>query len=294
MIIKHSDNSRERDIAELETLLSLPGIDEVTRRKIMREIKNIRSGIAGEREAAYQMDFHYADSQRWVVIHDLRLNHEGVTAQIDHLILNRFMEIYVCESKHFHEGVEINAHGEFSALYQGKPYGIPSPIEQNERHIMLLKKVFDSGRVALPMRLGLKMKPKLHSLILVGNSARISRPPNAKRIKGLDRVIKNEQVFRQINRDIDTENLISAATSVAKAVSCETLHTFAAAVAALHEPLVVDWRARFGIAADAAPVCCAACGKAVTKTVEDYCRQHDKRFRGKIYCYQCQQNIRAA
>lgn len=34
------------------------------------------------------------------------------------------MEIYVCESKRFGEGIAINEHGEFAAFYQGKAYGI--------------------------------------------------------------------------------------------------------------------------------------------------------------------------
>ena len=127
MIIKQAED-RNRDIEELTSLLALPDIDGATKNKITREIKNTQSGIKGEAEAAYQMNFHFSDSKRWMVIHDLRLEHKGNVAQIDHLILNRFLEIYVCESKRFAEGIAINEHGEFSAFYQGKAYGIPSPI----------------------------------------------------------------------------------------------------------------------------------------------------------------------
>ena len=61
--------------------------------------------MKGEAEAAYEMEFHYGASKNWMVLHDLRLECEGRVAQIDHLLLNRFLEIYVCESKRFSEGV---------------------------------------------------------------------------------------------------------------------------------------------------------------------------------------------
>jgi hypothetical protein len=43
----------------------------------------------------------------------LRLEHNGRTAQIDHLLINRWMECYVLESKHFNAGLKITEDGEF-------------------------------------------------------------------------------------------------------------------------------------------------------------------------------------
>ena len=247
MIIKPAED-KARDIAELNALLSLPGLNASTKKQITQEIKNIQSGLKGEEETAYQMAVHYAESKNWMVIHDLRLEHNGMVAQIDHLILNRFMEIYVCESKRFSEGIAINEHGEFSAFYRGKAYGIPSPIEQNNRHIILLNKLFNSGCIELPTRLGFDMVPRLISLILVANSARISRPKNAGKIEGLDRIIKNEQLEKKINKDINNESLFTSISSMSKMISSETLQKFAESLAALHQPIEINWKARFGIA----------------------------------------------
>lgn len=246
MIIKPAED-KARDIAELNALLSLPGLNASTKKQIDQEIKNIQSGLKGEEETAYQMAVHYAESKNWMVIHDLRLEHNGMVAQIDHLMLNRFMEIYVCESKRFSEGVSINEHGEFATFYQGKARGIPSPIEQNNRHIILLNKLFNSGRIELPTRLGFDMAPRLISLILVANSARISRPKNAGKIAGLDRIIKNEQLKKKIEKDFDNEGLFSTISSVSKVISSETLQNFAESLAALHQPIEINWKARFGI-----------------------------------------------
>ena len=170
MIIKESDK-REHDLAELNSLLMLPYISQDQRKQIEREIRNIQSGLKGEQEAAYQINFHYKNNANWAILHDLRFEFNGDAAQIDHLMINRFFEIYVCESKRFGEGIAINEYGEFSAFYQGKPYGIASPLEQNNRHKLLLKRLFKSDEIELPMRMGMKIVPSLHSLILVANSA---------------------------------------------------------------------------------------------------------------------------
>ena len=246
MIIKQAED-RNRDVEALNLLLAMPNIGADTKNKITQEIKKIQSGKKGEDEAAYNINFHWGDSKNWMIIHDLRLEYGGHVAQIDHLLLNRFLDIYVLESKRFGEGISINEHGEFSAFYQSKPYGISSPIEQNDRHIHLLKKMIDKGCIELPVRLGFRLKPKLLSLILIANSARISRPQNANKIQGLDRIIKNEQIKKKVHRDIDTENPLSAVASASKIISSETLQTFAQSLAALHQPLSIDWKARFGV-----------------------------------------------
>src|SRR3546814_3580528 len=55
-----------------------------------KELRNRRAGLKGERDSAYLIDFDYASSPNWAVIHDLRLEHGGRTAQIDHLLINRW------------------------------------------------------------------------------------------------------------------------------------------------------------------------------------------------------------
>lgn len=96
---------------------------------------------------------------RRVAARDLRLEIGGRVAQIDHLIIDRFLTIWVCESKHFTEGVAVNDHGEWSRFWRGRSTGMPSHTEQNRKHIEVLRDVFDGGLVALPRRLGIAVKP---------------------------------------------------------------------------------------------------------------------------------------
>jgi Nuclease-related domain len=316
MQIKPADN-RSGDIATLEGLVARDGLLPLKRKEIERELRNLRAGIAGERAAAYEMELYFGRSKNFMTIHDLRFDVGGYVAQIDHLILNRLGEVWICESKHFAEGVSVNDHGEWSMYWQGQPQGIPSPIDQNRRHALLLERVFDDGRVPLPKRFGLApMKPILRSLVLVSNNARIGRPPRA--VAGIDEVIKVEKLEQRVRGALDDAPTIR----IARMMGTEGLEKFARGLSALHEPSNVNWTARFGLtrlegdiptvehlspqvrplkAANAAATRprrsghkCAACGDAVTFAVVRYCWNNSARFAGNVYCMGCQANYPAS
>lgn len=76
MLIKQADD-KTRDIQTLTELASCSDVTPDVRHRIEQEIRNIRSGMKGEADAAYEMEFHYAASKNWMVIHDLRLECDG-------------------------------------------------------------------------------------------------------------------------------------------------------------------------------------------------------------------------
>jgi hypothetical protein len=317
--IKSADDKRP-EIDALEGFLARPDVDGATRWRIEQEIRMIRAGASGERDAAYEIEFHLAANRNQMTLHDLRIECDGRVAQIDHLIINRLLDIWVCESKHFAEGVAINEHGEWVAFYGHRPQGIPSPVEQNRRHIAVLADVFAKGLVPLPKRLGITIKPKMNNLVLVSNRARISRPKGraAARVDGLETVIKVDQLWPTLERAYDQHSL----AAIGKVVGQETVETLAQRLAALHVPTRVDWAAKFGlppepppptrsVAATLTTSCigpaaapgpatgasagerpvCATCGRRVSDAVIGYCQAHTARFCGAIYCMDCQKRI---
>ncbi len=241
MLIKAAGD-RERDVRVLNELLEHPAASKDVQARIQDEIRKIRGGAKGEAEAAYEIDFHFGPSRNWAVIHDLRLEWQGRVAQIDHLLIGRWLTIWACESKHFSQGVKINEEGEFTAFWGRVPYGVPSPLEQNRKHIIVLKDVLSSSLVQLPSRLGIPLRPSFESVVLISKGANITRPKPT--VDGLDRVIKSDQLRSYIDRELEHRSTLA---SMAKLVSSETIEQLARQVAALNRPIEFDWHARFGL-----------------------------------------------
>ncbi len=329
MIIKEADDKGAQIIA-LQRLQTRPDCHSDTRKRIEQEIRNIQAGIKGENEAAYEMKVHWGASKNWMIIHDLRIEYGDLVAQIDHLIINRWLEFWVCESKRFSEGVAINEHGEFAAFFGSKPYGVPSPIEQNNRHILILKRFLESGAVKLPTRLGFTIKPDLKSLVLVSKHARISRPKI--KVDGLDCIIKNDQLFKAIDKALDANN---NPLLMAKIIGQDTLELICREIVGQHKPIQFNWSAKFGLLVSPTAVSpvqtppeiiqdmvkskpviqsareisapsittnegtekpkqklvCASCSQAVPYNVAKFCWFNKPKFGGKVYCMECQKAV---
>ena len=249
MIIKRMD-SKQEEMAELTALLK-GKLTPYQRFLIERELKAIRIGISGEKDSAYFIDFYLKNSKNWAVIHDLRLEHKGQIAQIDHLLINRFFDMYVLESKNYSYKLKISPEGEFQTYY-GKEYvGIPSPIEQNERHIHLLD-LFLKHHDILPKRMGISIRPRFKSLILVSPKSIISRPPEKK--FDTSSVIKADILRTKIDREVDkVKNPLTDLATISKICSSSTLMETARTLARFHKSKKVDFRARFGLSVQKDP-----------------------------------------
>jgi hypothetical protein len=110
----------------------------------------------------------------------------------------------------------------------------------------VLRAVLASSLVQLPTRLGLAIRPALHSVVLVSKGARITRPKKA--VPGVDSVVKSDQLRELIDRRAEGSSAFGALVSAAKLVAPDTLDTFARQLAGLHRPMSFDWAAKFGIA----------------------------------------------
>ena len=218
---------------------------------------------------------------------------EGQTAQIDHLVISRMLEVFVCESKSYTGGVKVNEHGEWSTFRDRLPIGIPSPVEQNRRHIKVLEQVIKLGRVQLPRRI-VSIKPTYRNIVLVSKDGLITRP--RKKLPELDSVVKVDQ-FRThlLNRDVSNAQML-------KVVGSDTLAAFGRQLVDLHAPVRFDWGARFGLAMTSTPVVavpapirgpwlvkfdgpCSTCGKVLRKGTPAVWRQNERR----IVCLDCEE-----
>jgi len=243
MIIKRMD-SKQEEITELTRILE-GKLTSYQRFLIERELKAIKSGVSGEKDSAYYIDFYFGNSKNWAVIHDLRLEHKGQVAQIDHLLMNRFFDIYVLETKNYSYKLKVTPEGEFQAYY-GKEYiGISSPIEQNKRHIHLLD-LFLRHHDILPKRIGIPIRPRFKNIILVSPKSIIVWPPEKK--FDTSSVIKADTLRSKIDQEVDKWNPLTDIATISKFCPSATLMETARILARFHtRPKKVDFRARLGL-----------------------------------------------
>lgn len=298
MILKEQDEHC-RDVEVLGGLMDHPLADFATQRRIRQEILRIESGDLGERSAAHTLKVHFGDDPDWVVLNDVRLAGDGVVAQIDHILINRLLDIWLLESKRVVNGIEINELGEFRTFFDGQPRGMDSPIEQNNRHAAVVRRFIARRRLRFPGLLGVPRRPRLRTLVLISTGA-IERPPTS--FPGLETVIKSEQVNTVVRRAFERSNPLRALA----AVSRETLYEIGHQFLALNRPIHFDWHRKLGLDPDAmaeraaapppvpaaaAAAACAICGDGVTKGVATFCRAQVDRFAGRIFCIACQPNF---
>jgi len=132
-------SSAKAQLEELKSFLATAPSD--IKPKIEQDIKMLESGIYGEDNIIFELKNSHIPMY---VIHDLYLEDNGLTAQIDFLIITR-KRMVILECKNLIGNIEINNVGDFirTLQYNGKykKEGIYSPITQNKRHLELLKQL---------------------------------------------------------------------------------------------------------------------------------------------------------
>jgi hypothetical protein len=295
MIIKSRDDSRGA-LAAIKGLLALDTISPAQREGLDEELTWLKRGIEGEKEAAYLIDFELKDSKDWAVIHDLRIEHNGRVAQIDHLIIGRYLDIFVIESKNYKTELRVDRHCEFEVKTKWGWKGIHSPIEQNRRHIIVLNDLI-SGEKLAPMRLGLPLRPACRNWILVPPECRISPRHIEEAI-----ILKMDMFSRRLKEQRSRPCLSDDVLSLTKICSQGTIMDFARKLVTYHRPISIDYAAKFGIELPqprempkartarlrGAGRQCQECHAPIELKVVTYCEKFKKQFGGRVLCRGCQ------
>lgn len=300
MIFKRR-NSKIEEIEELKQLLSCD-LTEKQRFSVERELNAINKGASGEDDSAYYLNFYYGKSKNWAIIHDLRIEHEGIVAQIDHILINRIFDFYILESKSYKNGIKITENGEFEAYYGNKYFGIPSPLEQNERHIFVLNKFMHKNNI-LPKRMGVTIRPTYLNYVLISPGSVIKRP-NSKKFNS-ENVIKADTLKTVIDKNADkAPRSVSDIMAVIKISTFSTIETIAQKLASVHTPKKMNWKEKFRVKKTVqhqeklsfstntqennSKFYCAKCKKGISAKVAKFCWNNKVKFKGRAYCYNCQ------
>ncbi|CUU48413.1 HRDC domain-containing protein [Clostridium beijerinckii] len=214
----------------LEVLLSKLNNDE-KKELVNKEIRAMKRGLQGEKTVDFELKNCILPL---LYLHDIRIEYDGLTSQIDYLLITK-KYICVIETKQLLGDVNINSDGEFIRVYKNKngfenKEGMLSPIEQNKKHVNLirkvLKEVFECDNV--PVR----------SLVIMANPKAIIRKKYAP-----------EEIQNQIIRAEKLGYYIeSLENELRKTVLKEEMaFKIADYFKEKHTPINIDYEAKFGI-----------------------------------------------
>ncbi|NLX57679.1 MAG: hypothetical protein GXY74_01165 [Phycisphaerae bacterium] len=91
------------------------------------------AGLQAEKDMAYHLKVFFADRDSFAVFNNLKVEHKGLTAQVDHLVLTRWTAYFI-ESKSVSQVITVNEHGEWGRIHNRRFTPIESPVEQSRRH----------------------------------------------------------------------------------------------------------------------------------------------------------------
>lgn len=205
-----SDSGSQKQLERLKQLYATAS--EQNKSQIERDIKLLSYGISGEENVAFELNNSYLPL---ITLHDLRLEYEGLSAQIDYLIITPKLCLIV-ECKNLFGNITIKQNGDFirELNYNGKRYkeGIYSPITQNTRHLEMVKRIGSDSKKNGLLRASFEkyFDDNYKSVIVLANSKTIINTKAAPReIK--NQIIRSDQLIAHIKKlDKESKNLASS------------------------------------------------------------------------------------
>ncbi len=192
VVLKEGSSSRQQ-LAALEELRGT--LPSAAGRQLEADIRNLRAGIVGEDRIMYELKNSHMDM---VILQDLFLEHDGLTAQIDFLVLTP-RRSFVLECKNLYGNIEVNNRGDFVRTFAGgKKEGIYSPIAQNRRHLDLTHAMRrDSRGTLMNLLVDRDFDDIYRSLVVLANPKTVLNDRFAKR-EVKERLVRADQLIDTI------------------------------------------------------------------------------------------------
>lgn len=183
----------------------------IVKEKVFVKTKNFRQELGDqvENNVAFYLKRHFSEINNILVYNDLRIEHKGEIAQIDHLIVYK-KGFIIIESKSIKGAVKVNKQLEWQRTVRGKWVGMPSPITQAEIQTKLLKALLNDNADQILEKLfmiqGYFSGRCWDTLCAASNDAIIDRDNIPSKISPL--IAKSEQVSNRVKEIITSRSSI--------------------------------------------------------------------------------------
>ena len=237
MILKQTDNKTSQ-LKIVEKLLEESTSDS-QKELIKKDYYKLKNGYEAEKENAYLIDFYLKDTKNTIVLHDLRLEYSGLTAQIDHILINR-LEILILESKSFKGYLEIKKDNSLEVSYNGKITSYPNPLEQAKRHAEVVKKILIANNI---------ISDGFFSFGYEINSQVAINPNTTVKNETLPELFSKADIFiTEWRKRTDNIGLIKAVKLLVGMKSKDEILNIGNFLLSMHKPIEFDYQKKYKIA----------------------------------------------
>lgn len=246
---------------------------------------SVRKGEIGE----YKIDIQLSQlPDNYKVLNDIMIENSKSTSgysQVDHIIMTPY-GIFVIETKNY-QGTIYGNKGRKTWLVNGK-FKMMNPLFQNYGHIQAIKKLIN-----------MEDTDRFISLVTFTKRCTLKIGEDIRHISSNEMVIYDIYLSEIIKRKTSIAKLQNDTPFYSDADIEKIHHTISAAnITDLikreeHnrsiQNAVKNKSEKTDNVRDLAT--CVVCDKSVSIKVQNYCLNHEKRFKGKIYCYEHQRSI---
>jgi len=237
MIYKELD-SKQNIINTLKNLLKTSQ-SEKQKALIRQDLQALKNGYEAEKQNAYYIDFYLKDSKNIIVLHDIRIEYNGQTAQIDHMLISRF-GIELLESKSFIGETTINDDLSITVKYNGKNKSFENPIEQSKRHAKILHE-FINENFDLGKRVEILGGFQIENIVLLNPKTTIT---NKKLPRGFFRA--DSYISKRLEK-IDNLNALDVIKFASKMIKIDTVKKIANFLVKNHTPTHFDYEKKYRV-----------------------------------------------
>lgn len=188
--------------SQLESLKNLEEkASEEMKKLIAQDLRLLQYGDLGEDNVQFELMNSFMPM---LVLKDLQLEYEDLTAQIDFIVITRKL-VFLIECKNLFGDIEVNNSGDFIRTLEfwgkKKREGIYSPITQNRRHLETLKAIRkeDKSNIIMKMMVEKYFEEDYKSIIVLANPKTVLKVDKAN--KGIrDQIIRNDQLIAHMKK----------------------------------------------------------------------------------------------
>lgn len=237
VFLKETSDAKEQLVQLKEFYTSAP--NEI-KEQVEQDINMLSYGINGEDNVAFELKNSFIPM---VVLHDLHFEYEGLTAQIDYLIVTKKL-IFIIECKNMIGNIEVNNSGDFVRTFdfgrKKRKEGIYSPITQNKRHMDILRMIRrgDKSNFISKAIFDKNFDSCYKSVVVLANKKTIINMKFAKK-EVKDQIIRCDQLIDYIKK------LNNACTEVSS--SEKEMYEIATSFLNHHTPNLTDYTKKYGV-----------------------------------------------